>query len=260
MADSDSLNRILAVAEREDRDIIDVPVKIVGNNKYRNKIKSAFNNKSSSRKLDSSLLIIKNTYLTGGGPTFHLWQRIYRTSIVKQAESHFEKEHIVCADDIYAFFLICYFARTWSRVDIAPIYCYRVGSGISTGDLSLKTYCARTRAGEIFRMLRSFLDQQKAPEIYYECVRATERSVAQRSACELLDLAEEYQETALVEFKKHFPAEIIEPALWMAIKRAKFKSLFRLLEALLPENTIRRRMALRIYHGTAEKLGRMLTI
>lgn len=84
--------------------------------------------------------ILNNVFSNKKKGTFTLWNKIYRTAILKQAAKHIPDRKIICAEDIFLFFIICLYAKTYKRVLTPPYYVYRLGSGVSTGDVTIEKY------------------------------------------------------------------------------------------------------------------------
>ena len=64
---------------------------------------------------------------------WRLWGKIYKMRPCRLAFSQTEDIHLTMGDDTYLYFLICFYSHSYLGVNTAPVYLYRIGSGISTG-------------------------------------------------------------------------------------------------------------------------------
>jgi len=97
---------------------------------------------------------------------FSIWNKIYRADICKQAFSYVEDDTFFKAQDLYAFFLISYFCKTYSSIK-ATLYEYRFGRGISGHQVmslaEIEKYCTQVK---VEQAIKRFLIQQGAFSAY----------------------------------------------------------------------------------------------
>lgn len=96
---------------------------------------------------------------------FTLWNKIYKTRIVKQAFRNLSNDYLVKAEDCYSYFVIAYYANSYSSTKL-QLYNYNFGAGI-TGrqNLSLEhldLYCQNMAS---VKALAAFI--RKKHLIYY---------------------------------------------------------------------------------------------
>lgn len=82
-----------------------------------------------------------------------LWNKIFRTSVVKKAFQYLNSDYLVKAEDLYAFFIIAYYAESYLGLteSESKLYNYHLGRGItgreSTPTLAhLDLYCQNMRS------------------------------------------------------------------------------------------------------------------
>ena len=98
---------------------------------------------------------------------FTLWNKIYRTTVVKKAFRYLSDEYLIKAEDAYTYFLIARYARSYYGLRESKFYNYHFGVGI-TGrtELSLhrlNQYCQNMCA---WTALKGFIHTQNLP--YYK--------------------------------------------------------------------------------------------
>ena len=99
--------------------------------------------------------ILNNVFSNKKKGTPTLWNKIYQTEILKLAVRHIPDRKIVCAEDVFLFFIICLYAKTYKRVLTPPYYMYRLGSGVSTGDVTIEKYRQYAKEPLILKDLES---------------------------------------------------------------------------------------------------------
>lgn len=57
--------------------------------------------------------------------------KIYKTELCKKAYQQLEDKHFLYAEDLYAFFAISYYAKSYYGWESKPFYCYYYGRGLS---------------------------------------------------------------------------------------------------------------------------------
>ena len=106
---------------------------------------------------------------------FNLWNKIFRSSICKTAMSWLDDDYLPKANDLYAYFLIAYFARSYKGLETPAFYHYCFGKG-STGNnrLSLEQFRIYCREKDVADKLTEFVLKQNCDERYAECVKEIE--------------------------------------------------------------------------------------
>lgn len=94
---------------------------------------------------------------------FNLWNKIYRASLCKKAFTYIEDGSFPKAQDLYAFFIISWFAQSYYGIK-TKYYHYNYGRGITGGGKTLdlpaiERYCAQDK---VSTKCKEFLISQKA--------------------------------------------------------------------------------------------------
>lgn len=109
---------------------------------------------------------ILNNIFAIGTVGWGMADKIYRTSIVKEAIKHLEDVYLISGTDTYQLFLICFYSNNFKSIKTEPLYSYRMGDGISTGKPSLKRFTAQSQILNVPKYLISFLIEQTKLEEY----------------------------------------------------------------------------------------------
>lgn len=97
-----------------------------------------------------------------------LWNKAFDAKVCKKAFELACDEKFSVATDVYAFFLISYFCRTYRGIPIA-LNVYNYGSGVTGFQLMNEKQFIKTCEKIVsVKQLRPFLDKVKAPEKCYE--------------------------------------------------------------------------------------------
>lgn len=135
--------------------------------------------------------------------SWNSWNKIYRTSLVKEAMNELKGDFIVQGEDVYLTFLIGAFAKSGAVLN-EPIYRYRIGAGLST-DKRLKLENFRLYLAYVTGVRRASDFAKRLgphPVVDAALMRLTEN--ARRVLANVVNnrLSEEYRETALKELKE----------------------------------------------------------
>ena len=98
---------------------------------------------------------------------FNLWNKIYKSEICKKTFSYIENIPIPKAQDLYAFFIISWFAKSYYGME-EKFYHYRYGAGLTGSDAKaglerFRTYCSQKFVTD---RIRHFLCIQNAWDVY----------------------------------------------------------------------------------------------
>ena len=98
----------------------------------------------------------------------NLWNKIYKREICQMAYNQIEDGKYTSAEDRYAMFLICYYARTYIGIR-KKYYYYRIGVGVTGGTiLDLERFRSRCQAAFIVKNVRDFIKNSNTYEKYKE--------------------------------------------------------------------------------------------
>lgn len=108
-----------------------------------------------------------------------LWNKAYSSELCKKAFCCVADEHIVVSEDIYAFFIITYFARTYRGVK-EKLYVYNYGAGVTGKQhLNLSQFTKLCGALDIIPLLEMFIKDQAADRQYYNYYQAIKKNAVQ---------------------------------------------------------------------------------
>lgn len=121
--------------------------------------------------IDSSLEITRAIF-ADGIIGWGMADKIYRTSVVKKAIKYLEDIFLICGTDAYQLFLICFYSHKFKSVKTEPLYSYRLGAGISSGNACIEKFPAQAEVLKIPNFLKTFLTMHKKSEEYSPILRA----------------------------------------------------------------------------------------
>ena len=103
---------------------------------------------------------------------FSLWNKIYKTTLCKQAFSYIQDGSYPKAQDLYAFFILAYFAKSYVGIENKGYYNYLFGAGI-TGNSSIdlaqmKRYCT---SSAVAKGIEQFVEAVGAVDKYGEVAK-----------------------------------------------------------------------------------------
>lgn len=97
---------------------------------------------------------------------FSLWNKIYNAKIVKMAFENIKDGYLPKAQDLYAFFLIAYFAQSYEGIS-DKFYNYSYGAGITgSGNMDIESFLRFCHQAYIPEMIKTFLQEQEVYEKY----------------------------------------------------------------------------------------------
>lgn len=103
---------------------------------------------------------------------FSIWNKIYSAKLCRKAFAHIPDGSFPKAQDLWAFFILCFFARSYLGQENACYYHYRFGSGLTGHNqmplTQFETYCTQAR---VSLGIRRFLQEQGVLEKYLDVHR-----------------------------------------------------------------------------------------
>ena len=91
--------------------------------------------------------------------------KIYKTEICKNAYEKVEDVHLLFAEDLYAYFIIANYAKSYYGWNGKPLYYYCYGRGISGGiGFTLKKHRQLCQHAEVHRLLTKFCEDKFVPD------------------------------------------------------------------------------------------------
>ncbi len=98
---------------------------------------------------------------------YGLWNKMVRSEVAKTAFSHVEDGLFPRGQDVYAYFLIAFFAQSYRGVSDLRLYTYYLGEGLDgTAKLDVPTFARFCSFSRVVEALRRFLEAQKVFDIY----------------------------------------------------------------------------------------------
>ena len=106
-----------------------------------------------------------------------IWNKIYKADLCKKAYQSAGNFYCNMAEDVYTYFIISYFGKSYLGIGGDPLYNYYYGLGMTGGDTNnglrkLRALCEQSR---IAPELRKVLHQQNASNKYYDAVDSLEK-------------------------------------------------------------------------------------
>ena len=189
LSSPESIQTVFDLIEKEKVDILQFSVNIFGDipfqteDNLRNWLKVFPYPISGSHKIIKTCL--DNKY------SWNLWNKIYRTEVCKQAYAQVKDVHIVIAEDLYGYFLISYYAKSFLGISTAPLYQYRYGNGSTTTQkITLPHFNNYAKAIEIVRYLHEFLDQENELQAYRKILDYLKNHLLESAIYRLMQLPE----------------------------------------------------------------------
>lgn len=143
-----------------------LPEKRIANNQ---KLLAPCEEKIQGKSIFNACFLKKKFFIT-------LWNKVFRAELCKNAFSHMEDRYLPKAQDLYSFFIIAYFARSYMGWSTEPFHNYCIGRGVvGSSNLNLdkfERYCTQKNivdALTVFSKNQDIMDKT-APVIdrYYE--------------------------------------------------------------------------------------------
>ncbi len=138
---SETLETLIKTAEETNVDILQFHINCVGQNVARNNdVAQWFNCPNKDYAILGSENIVLNSFSNKRRASWNLCNKVFRTDLLKKTIKVIPNEHIICAEDLFLYFVYCLFAESYQYLSNLNGYMYRVGVGISTSAVSLKKF------------------------------------------------------------------------------------------------------------------------
>lgn len=99
---------------------------------------------------------------------WNIWSNIYLADVLKKVAQDLPDEHIICAEDALLQFLGIYHAQSYMAVRTEPLYSYRVGTGISTTEISFEKFSHYAKEIRVVQIIKEILTRDNCAEPYFE--------------------------------------------------------------------------------------------
>lgn len=97
-----------------------------------------------------------------------IWNKIYKSSLLKESYKHIKNIHLVCAEDAYMNFIVFFFTKKILIKKTRPLYLYRYSVGISTRKETLELFTKQLSEIKIVEYIREFLTNQSASSAFFD--------------------------------------------------------------------------------------------
>lgn len=172
-----------------------------------------------------------------------LWNKIFKTKIVKAAYKAIRDEYVVGAEDAYALFMIAFRAKMFSSIKTPPLLAYRQGSGSSTSlgkcVLSVEKFNDFCNEINICKYIEDYLHSINASEEFYKI----NREIADRLLGTELDRLLKLQDSDIKEGCNILESKFSKEAIVKELRKEITK------ETRAKINSIRYRILRTIYFG-----------
>ena len=209
------LEQLKEIAEKESVDILQFRVETLApSNEQLKQFHSWFDPKINSQTIYSSYLILSKCFIDEKF-RWTLWDKIYRTDILKKAARFSVNEHFVAAEDIYLFFKIAYFSTSFKSIETEPLYGYRLGTGVSTKEVSLRAFEFYAKEILLVGWLRSFLESENQVPRYEGLLEKLTNQLIDTLMYRLEQLPVSYRVQAWDLIRKYSSIELLMPQLYV---------------------------------------------
>ena len=140
---------------------------------------------------------------------FQLWNKIYRGDLVRKAMESCPEEYLPKAQDLLAFFMIAYEAKSYRSQQTEPMYYYRMGVGVTGGRYLTRDQLRKSGLQlQIPGKITAFLKKKNDEERYRDVVRLIENRLMEDSLSKLAGYTYSQDKAyGWAEFCKNMPEE-----------------------------------------------------
>lgn len=208
-----AVEEMVQLAERHQADIVHFSVDII-NCKATEQYSTAYSffNRRIRQRVYGNKEIARETFIDKAY-SWALWNKIYKTDLLKTAYEHTVNQHCVSCEDAYAYFLCCYFASSLVSEATRPLYFYRFNVGISTKKETLPLF--RSHIGEIVitRWLADFLHHEQALPVWQDYLESLRSYLRDAAVYRMAALPDEDLKEALPHLCRHHDLSACLPVL-----------------------------------------------
>lgn len=156
---------------------------------------------------------IVSTFFSETSLGWVLWDKIYRTNLLKKTLPFIKKKFLVCATDAYQLFLTCFFASTFASVKTESLYIYRIypplckrlsstGGGVSSGFETFTKFLNHSKQIEICDWIEEFLVAEDQLSNYSDAVASLKKKLIKDTIWRFSLLSEEDSPQGFAELLK----------------------------------------------------------
>lgn len=145
--------------------------------------------------------------------SWNLWNRIYKSSLIKKSHKHIENTYLICANDAYVFFIITFFSSKLTIKKTPSLYLYRLNTGISTRRETIDLFTKHLSEIMIIKYIREFLTTQSAEKAWFDACTALQTALTNVAVYRMATLPEKDLPTALSLFFDTYDPVVYLPVL-----------------------------------------------
>ena len=166
MLSPNAIQEMQMLIKKDNSDIIQFSIDLMNcfDKKQYQKLKNYLKNYNLNIK--NNIEIAKEIFLDKS-ISWNIWDKIYKSSLLKEAAKSSGNIELVSAEDMYFMFIVTYYAKNLSSYKTTPLYLYRVNTGVSTKKQSLGTFQKHLKFKYIIENIKLFLQQKQASNIWY---------------------------------------------------------------------------------------------
>lgn len=234
LPESNTLETILSIVESQNADIIKFDVEVVGGSDVsRETMKQFLAGKGEGQTYLGSVEISDRCYCQRMF-SWSLWNKVYRSSVVKKACQNYESNYFNAAEDAYQFFLFCYFSNVLKTIKTKPLYCYRLGSGLTTRQTSIDQFEGYAKEILAAQWIENFLKRRNDYDRFSRQVKTLKETLMNTVIKRYLCLSDKDKKLAYQTLKKYYTSNDIDQIINDESRSEKKTSkLFRWLSNLL---------------------------
>lgn len=208
-----AVEEMVQLAEKYHADIVHFSVDIINcKDTEQHSTAYSFFNRRIRQQVYGNKEIARETFIDKAY-SWALWNKIYKTDLLKTAYEHTVNQHCVSCEDAYAYFICCYFASSLVSEATRPLYFYRFNVGISTKKETLPLF--RSHIGEIAvtRWLADFLHHEQALPVWQDYLEGLRSYLRDAAVYRMASLPDEDLKKALPLLCRHHDLSACLPVL-----------------------------------------------
>lgn len=208
----DALEHMCSLADNYDADIIQFSIDVFNcNNKDQHDNVLKYINKP--EKIFKKNETICASCFQKNSISWTLWNKIYKSSLIKKFYAHIKDVHLVCTEDAYTFFIACFFASKLFIKKTPPLYLYRLNTGISTSRETIDLFTKHLSEITIIEHIREFLTIQAAEKSWFDACTALQTTLTNTAVYRMSTLPEKDLPAALSLFFDTYDPVVYLPTL-----------------------------------------------
>lgn len=142
-----------------------------------------------------------------------IWNKIYKSHLIKKTYEHIKDVHLVCAEDAYTFFIVTFFVSKFVIQKTPPLYWYRLNTGISTRKETIDLFTKHLSEITIIKYIREFLTAKSAGKAWFDACIALQTTLTNTAVYRMAALPEQDLSAGLSLFFDTYDPVIYFPAL-----------------------------------------------